>query len=53
MILLGIVEKKLYLYIKIRGRVQRPPPAYYRNITHMTRVAPYGPSPHYIIKIRK
>ena len=39
--LLGIVEKKLYLYIKIE-RGPKAPPAYYRNITHMTRVAPYG-----------
>ncbi len=31
----------------------RPAPGPYSNITHTPRVAPYGPSPHYIQRYKK
>jgi len=51
--LFGNVEKKLYLYIKILVGVTRPPPAYYRNITYMSRGAPYDLPSYLYYKVTK
>jgi len=47
-----VSEKSRIFILRFWVGVPRPPPGRYRNITHMRRVSPYGPDPHYIIKIR-